>query len=108
MAAHAGKQILAQRNLVSGRAVLCTKALWSKEGRVSFLKKRSKKTFVCWVPRLLGKDPSGHQRAGAKVFCFFFSKNKTFFLSCRSKCCGAAKTACSRAKRYAALRIRHG
>jgi hypothetical protein len=45
----------------------------SKEGRTSFLKKRSKKLLQIWLPALAVR---GVQQI--KVFCFFFSKKKTF------------------------------
>jgi len=42
-----------------------------KEESSSFLKKKNQKTFAYWA-RACG------QIEGVKVFCFFFSKKKTF------------------------------
>jgi hypothetical protein len=44
-----------------------------KEGRTSFLKKRSKKLLDI-RPSLSGEAAARH----VKVFCFFFSKKKSF------------------------------
>jgi len=47
------------------------------EGRPSFLKKRSKKLLT------RGARLDGSARKGKKVFCFFFSKKKSFLpLAC--------------------------
>jgi hypothetical protein len=40
--------------------------------RSSFLKKRSKRLLI------IGARLAGSARKGTKVFCFFFSKKKTF------------------------------
>jgi CIC family chloride channel protein len=43
-----------------------------------FFEKKNQKTFACLQPRKVERDPSGDAGVGARVFCFFFSKNKTF------------------------------
>jgi hypothetical protein len=51
------------------------------KGRSSFLKKRTKKLLL---PGTRQDTGPGRQREAAeevKVFCFFFSKKKAFFLS---------------------------
>jgi hypothetical protein len=49
-----------------------------KEGRSSFLKKEAKTFYsLAWVADV----HVDRVRQGAKVFCFFFSKKKTFFTS---------------------------
>jgi hypothetical protein len=48
------------------------------EEDVFFFEKKNQKTFAFLVPR---KSTSGDAGARVRVFCFFFSKKKTFFLS---------------------------
>jgi len=43
-----------------------------------FFKKKNQNTFACLQPRKVERDPSGDAGVGARVFCCFFSKNKTF------------------------------
>jgi hypothetical protein len=52
-----------------------------KEEKMFFFEKKNQKTFACLDPRRLDHDPAGGEGAGAEVFCFFFSKNKTFLSS---------------------------
>jgi hypothetical protein len=42
------------------------------------LKKRAKKLLPVWFRARFRKFASGDDGARAKVFCFFFSKKKTF------------------------------
>jgi hypothetical protein len=42
-----------------------------------FFEKKNQKTFATWV---CGAAGAAQARSGAKVFCFFFSKKKSFFL----------------------------
>jgi hypothetical protein len=42
------------------------------------LKKRTKKLFYVWFRAGASTRPPGDKGARAKVFCFFFSKNKSF------------------------------
>jgi len=51
--------------------------VWLEE-RSSFLKKRTKKLLLVWFRASWIRIASGGEGAGAKVFCFFFSKKKTF------------------------------
>jgi hypothetical protein len=48
----------------------------TRKGRSSFLKKRTKKLLFVEVYGRAGTAPK------EKVFCFFFSKKKAFFLHC--------------------------
>jgi hypothetical protein len=45
---------------------------------VFFFEKKNQKTFVCLAPRQVEHELLGDEGAGGKVFCFFFSKKKTF------------------------------
>jgi hypothetical protein len=44
-----------------------------------FFEKKNHNAFACLVPRKLTTQAPGDERAGAKVFWFFFSKKNTFF-----------------------------
>jgi hypothetical protein len=51
------------------------------EEECSFLKKRTKKLLLVGLRASGSQCTSGNEGAGAKVFCFFFSKKKTFLPS---------------------------
>jgi len=46
-----------------------------------FFEKRTKKLFSVWFRASWSKFTPGDASARAKVFCFFFSKKKTFLTS---------------------------
>ncbi len=59
--------------------------------KMFFFEKKNQKTFARLTPRKPGRLTPGGESAGAKVFCFFFSKKKFFLpaLLCVSVCaCG--------------------
>jgi hypothetical protein len=50
---------------------------------VFFFEKKNQKTFARLASRKVTSVHGVSDSASAKVFCFFFSKKKTFFLSSR-------------------------
>jgi len=52
--------------------------LKTQESKVFFFEKKNQKTFVCLYPRKVTRITAGHTSVREKVFCFFFSKKKSF------------------------------
>ncbi len=69
--------------------VRCT----SHERKMFFFEKKNQKTFTRLVPRSVTQVTSGKHSEREKVFCFFFSKKKSFLPSKR-RAHGNAYTSC--------------